>query len=150
MSESEVISLMRRIFPPIPRLAALRQFEPATIIETLTLTWASYISYAQNLQNSGLPLFIVRYEDLLADREQVMRAVFTHCGLPVDQLATSLMAFDRDSQAGTLLARAEASQGNIISLSAAEMEQIQSVIQHYPQIGTPHYSIPGTYQVTAG
>jgi hypothetical protein len=73
--------------------------------EILAATWALSIDQYRRLFDAGLPFLALRYDELDADRYRAAARLLRHCGLPEAALPAALHAFDRDSQAGTSLAR---------------------------------------------
>ncbi len=51
------------------------------------------------------PMAGVRYEDLVAEPEAILRKAFRHCGIPLELVARGLPAMERDSQKGSPLER---------------------------------------------
>ena len=92
----------------------------------------------------GIPVLAVRYADLTAAREQVLSAVFTHCGLPVAAVAETLEVFAQDAQAGTLLARVNPAEGNQLRLSEAQLRDMTTILQRHPVVQESDFIAPGT------
>ena len=76
-----------------------------------------------------------------------MRGIFAYCGLPVSDVKGALRAFERDAQAGTVLSRENAKQGNALRLSDQQVADVHDVLQRHPVIKTPDYMLPGTLTV---
>jgi hypothetical protein len=95
----------------------------------------------------GIPVLAVRYADLNAAREQVLSAVFTHCGLPTAGVAETLGVFARDAQAGTLLGRVNPAEGNQLRLSDAQLRDMTTILQRHPVVNDSEFMAPGTLQV---
>jgi hypothetical protein len=73
--------------------------------EILAAIWALSIEQYRRMLDAGVPFLAIRYNELDADREGVATRLLQHCRLPATALPAALHAFERDSQAGTLLAR---------------------------------------------
>lgn len=53
----------------------------------------------------GVPYCAVRYNELNQNRESELARIVAHCNLPEDALTRMMRAFNKDSQAGTAIAR---------------------------------------------
>ena len=115
-----------------------------TCPQMLALWWLATIEWYLAKYEQGLPVLAIRYEDLNAQREQVVAEVFRHCGLPLEQAQATLGVFDRDAQAGTALARDNPREGNSLQLSAEQRESVIRIVQRHPVIRDPNYIVPGT------
>lgn len=115
--------------------------------QQLALWWSVIIDWYLAQHAHGIPVLAVNYADLNAHREQVVRAIFEYCGLPTDQLAQSLRAFDRDSQAGTVLARANPNEGNKFKFNEAQLAEIAEILARHPIIKISDFVVPGTLVV---
>lgn len=126
----------------------VRYLDPGTrevsLVEQLTLWWLANIEWYLEKYDQGFPILAVRYDDLNQRREQALAAIFAHCGLPAERIADTLAVFDRDAQAGTLLARERPSQGNQLRLSAAEHDTLTRIVGRHPRIGRPDLVLPGS------
>jgi hypothetical protein len=121
-----------------------------SIPQQLTLWWLAGLEWYLAQQARGLPVLAVRYADLTAQREQVVRSILEYCGLPTAQMTELLAVFARDAQAGTALARDNPHEGNQLRLSAAEVEEMRRIVQRHPVVKTFDFVVPGTLRVSAG
>jgi hypothetical protein len=121
-----------------------------SIPQQLTLWWLAGLEWYLAQQARGLPVLAVRYADLVARREQVVRSMLEYCGLPTTQMPELLAVFARDAQAGTALARANPHEGNHLRLSAAEVEEMGRILQRHPVVKTFDFVVPGTLRVSVG
>jgi hypothetical protein len=113
----------------------------------LTLWWIAIMEWYLAQYARGIPVLAVRYADLNAAREQVLSAVFTHCGLPTAGVAETLGVFARDAQAGTLLGRVNPAEGNQLRLSDAQLRDMTTILQRHPVVNDSEFMAPGTLQV---
>jgi Sulfotransferase family len=118
-----------------------------TVIQQLTLVWINYVEQYLHQQAHEIPTLVVRYADLNGKREQTLAAIFKYCGLPVDQVEQSLVAFEQDSQANTILAREKPTEGNAFRLTSAQIEEIKAILEKHPVINTPNFVLPGTLEL---
>ena len=118
-----------------------------SIPEQIAFMWLINLEWYQAQVARGIPVLAVRYSDLNTQREATLTAIFAYCGLPVDQVTQSLVAFEKDSQAGTMLAREKSTEGNAIQLSEAQIAEIQAILFRHPVINTSDFVLPGTLKV---
>ncbi|ELU03003.1 hypothetical protein CAPTEDRAFT_202595 [Capitella teleta] len=57
------------------------------------------------MKNEGLDVTGLLFDDILANKELAVRAIFKASGLPESLVADALKAFDRDSQSNSLLSK---------------------------------------------
>ncbi len=74
---------------------------------------------------------LLSYEDLTANPRQMLQQVFTQFDLLVDDVDVPLQVFQKDSQAGTRLARDDESSGNRVTLPQSEIETLQKLYTPY-------------------
>jgi Sulfotransferase domain len=110
----------------------------------LTLWWLAILEWYLAQYGRGIPILAVRYADLTAAREQVLSAIFTHCGLPTAAVAGTLKVFARDAQAGTLLARVNPAEGNQLRLTDVQLRDMATILQRHPVIQESDFIAPGT------
>lgn len=67
--------------------------------------WAVYLTEYLRLWADQFRMLAINYRDLNGDRMISVERVFKYCGLATNHLAQVLTAFDKDSQAGTSLAK---------------------------------------------
>jgi hypothetical protein len=113
----------------------------------LTLWWLAIMEWYLAQHARGIPILAVRYADLNAAREQVLSAIFTHCGLPTAAVAGTSEVFERDAQAGTLLGRVNPAEGNQLRLSDAQLREMTTILQRHPVVKESDFIAPGTLQV---
>ena len=147
MNRDETLQLQAAFYNR-PAAAVERFFPPALD----TYTWETYratgwllmMDRYLELFAQGIQPLALRYEDLSAQPEAVLTALFADCGLPVSAVQAALRAFARDSQANTLLARSDAHTGNTVSLPDDILPQLDLILQLHPVIRQPDFVLPGT------
>lgn len=126
-------------------------FEPGssqiTFIENLTFFWLMAIEWYLEQANSGIPILAVRYADFMAARQEVLKAIFEHCDLPVERVSQRFQAFESDSQAGSNLQRENSKQGNQLQLTDEQKQEIRRMLERHPVIKDPDFVVPNTLQV---
>ena len=115
--------------------------------KALALWWLFSMEAYLTQHERGVRALAVRYDDLNMHREETLRGIFAYCGLPVASVKATLKAFERDAQAGTALAREDATRGNALRLSEQQVADIHDVLQRHPVIKVPDYMLPGTLTV---
>jgi hypothetical protein len=115
--------------------------------QQLAIWWLAIMEWYLSQQAKSIPVLPVRYADLTAHKEQVITAILEYCGLPTDQVAKSLSAFSRDSQAGTFLAREKPTEGNAFRFNEAQLAEITEILARHPVIRESDFIVPGTLQV---
>lgn len=121
--------------------------ERVSIPQQAALMWVTIVELYLAQYAKGIPMLAIRYTDLNNSREQVIRAVFEYCGLPVERAQETLTVFERDAQAGTLLARENPAEGNKLRLTGEEHAQVTRILARHPVIKTSDFALPGTLKV---
>lgn len=78
------------------------------LAKALALWWLFSMEAYLTQHERGVRALAVRYDDLNMHREEALQGIFAYCGLPVASVKGALKAFERDAQAGTVLAREDA------------------------------------------
>jgi hypothetical protein len=129
--ESRRASLTARA-PITPLLAEeLRHRSEMTGVEMRCLSWLSVVHAYIRLVRAGISMLPVRYEDLTADPAREFERIFRCLELPVDRVQSVLPAFDRDSQAGSVLSREEAGRRNV-TIDDRQWELVRDLVRRYP------------------
>lgn len=117
---------------------------PLSWAQDKALTWLVLMDYYLQRAEQGLPITACRYTDLNHRRQETLSRLFATCGLPLDAVELALAGFERDSQAGTVMARTEEKQGNPIRLTDEQEEEIRALVRCHPIIQTPDFVAPNT------
>jgi hypothetical protein len=121
--------------PTIPLLAEeLRQRSELDRVEIAGLAWLSTIQTYLRLVENGVPILAVRYEELVADPTRTLEAIMAHLGLPTDRVQRALTAFNRDSRAGSPLAREDDAPRNL-TIGDQQWELVRDLVRRYPLAG---------------
>lgn len=113
-------------------------------IELSALAWLSRMDRYLSLYNQQIPMCAIRYEDLIAQPEAVIKQLFSFCEIPHRLITNTLHVFERDSQAGSTLSRATIDNNVRNELTPKHLKQIRRILQKHPIIKTPDYILPGT------
>jgi hypothetical protein len=114
------------------------------LVEYMTLWWLAIMEWYLGQHTQGIPALPVSYADLNTKREATLKAIFEYCGLPTEQIPQALHAYERDSQAGTFLAREKPSEGNKFQFNETQLESIRAVLARHPVIKVSDFVAPGT------
>ena len=108
--------------------------------------WATYVklNIMFNETNSSKPLSAhiympgIKYEDIVANPHESIRVILEHCGLPLDLLPLALSGINTDSQANSVIGRAQlATHEKTANLIGSVAEDITVLSKYY---GTPDLS----------
>lgn len=146
----EVLALFRQLqHPDFGRMAVYLDpdVQQMSIPQQLTLWWLFVMECYLAQYERGIPVLAVNYKDLNESREQVLNAIFEYCGLPVEQMTKTLEVFERDAQAGTVLARENPSEGNSLRLSEAQQDEVLRILARHPVVNHSDFIVPGTLQL---
>lgn len=119
-------------------------------VEFSMLAWLSGMQKYVELYEAGIPMCAVRYEDMIAEPEQIVRTLFTYCDLPTtpERIALGVKAFERDSQQGSSLARKNLKQDDQNRLTEEHLQEIHQLLAEHATIHTADFIVPGTIQPT--
>jgi len=120
-----------------------------TTVQGLTLIWLGLMQEYLQLHARGMPILAVRYTDLNAHPRQVLQEIFNYCDVLPAWHDAVLEVFDRDSQAGSALHRANPKEGNKVRFTPEQLEQIRVIIQRHRVLNRSNVVVPGTVAVSA-
>ena len=117
-------------------------------VEFSMLAWLSGMQKYLEQHEAGIPMCAVRYEDMIAEPEQIVRLLFEYCELPTtpEYIAKGVKAFERDSQQGSSLARNNLKQNRQNQLTEEHLQEIHQLLADHPTLKTPDFIVPGTLQ----
>lgn len=123
-------------------------FDPSievySIIELLTISCLGMMTRYISFYEEGFKPVAIRYKDLMEHQDEILSAIFEKLGLPRTTISQAKKAFERDSQAGTRLARDNAQSGNTIQLPDDEIETVLRILSQQPIINRPDIVLSGT------
>ena len=109
--------------------------------DALAPGWACNMQeYTRHLRD-GVPFLALRYNEFNADRLMSLQHLFRHCRLDPALAEKALSAFERDSQAGTLVARDAAAD----SLRPDQVTRLRKLLARHPDFGDPDGRLADVY-----
>lgn len=117
-------------------------------VEFSMLAWLSGMQKYVELHEAGIPMCAVRYEDMIAEPEKIVRSLFEYCDLPTtpERIALGVKAFERDAQQGSSLARKNLKQDEQNQLTEEHLQEIHQLLAEHTAIHTADFIVPGTIQ----
>ena len=110
-----------------------------------TLMWLSVMERYLKLNQQGVPMRAVRFNELATLPKQAIEEVFKYCDIPTTDLEAVFKILDRDSQAGTVLSRINI-QKNPVELPDDSLAEMGRTLLEHPIIQTPHFIVPSTWR----
>jgi hypothetical protein len=117
----------------------------ASPIDILGWDWSTTMSQAVALQQAGIPMFIVRYEELRQRTPEVLVAILEYCGVRLDREALEGV-ISRDSQQGAELSLARA-RGPKSELTEERRIAFRQRLARLAPYLDPDGVLPGTYGI---
>ena len=115
--------------------------------ELTALGWLSLLAQYLTLYEAGRPFLAVRYEDIIAQPQAVLAAIFAYCGLNAD-LDRAYAVFGKDSQAGTEWSQENRQQRVLYPLEDEDYAQYRAVLAEHPLIRSAAFIAPGTLKIS--
>ena len=147
----QMLSQLQQLFSKLDPLVAAysaKHEETITPIELLTCLWVSSMERCLDLQQQGVPLFAVRYEELKAAPRAVLDGLFAYCEVVVSNVEAITRVLAQDSQAGTSVSQVRAQQSKS-ELLEHHVAQLHRLIRAYSTTITPDFIVPNTFRLTA-
>lgn len=138
------INVRRTFYPAVEPFVPLLQSGKLPRMAYISLEWVSGMIRFLKLREAGMPLIPFRYEELIEDPDAVLGEICAACSLPRTAVFQMLSVFDKDSQRGTSLARDIVRKNSKNYLTEAHLEQLRATVAAFPEIGTPHFILPGS------
>lgn len=139
------IDLYSRFIPLLKEYANDIDFTDSSAIDLYTTAWLSVMQRYRFLQQRGIPTCTIRYENLVADPQKIVSAIFEYCGLSLAEVSHSCQVFAKDSQSDSNLSKENLSKHEIQIPDILETRQkVDKLLQKHPEIKTPNFLVPGT------
>ncbi len=135
----------RRSMAPLSIPFAERHGREPSFDEFTALSWLSMMGKYRSLYDAGMPLLAVRYEDILAEPQRALAAIFDYCGLSSASVERAYEVFSRDSQEGTIWSRDNRQAMMVAPLDDEDYAQMRAVFAEQPVICSADFTVPGTW-----
>ncbi|NJK66511.1 MAG: sulfotransferase [Microcoleus sp. CSU_2_2] len=143
---SQNIDLYSRFIPLLKDYANDIDFTDSSAIDLYTTAWLSVMQRYRFLQQQGIPSCTIRYENLVADPQKIVSAIFEYCGLSLAEVSRACQVFAKDSQSGSNLSQENLTKHEIQIPDILEIRQkMDKLLQKHPEIKTPDFLVPGTF-----
>ncbi len=96
------------------------------------------------LRAAGMQGLALRFEDIVAQPQRVLSAVFAYCGLEEASVEDAYGVFAKDSQEGTYWSRESRKERPAYPLEDEDYAQIRAVLREHPVVQSPDFVVPGT------
>ena len=100
--------------------------------------WGIYLIEYLRLWDKEFKFLAIDYHKLNSERLVTVQRIFRHCGLSTDHLEQVLTAFDKDSQAGTSLAKDR----KLAGFSETNYENFRETLARFKSIKSPRMILP--------
>jgi hypothetical protein len=121
--------------------ASPRSALPAEI--AILSMWIDGIVPYLEAHERGSPFFTLRYDDLVAEPERMLRKLLAHLELPRRGIDHALAVLPEDSQAGTDMAWKDGRPNHTV-LGVDEARRVREVLAMHPKKLAPDIVLPGT------
>lgn len=141
----EVLNLFWEFMKPLVSIAASysRRDEKLSLAQVFGLHWLSPMEKYLELAEKGIPILPVRYEDMQRKTLPVMEKIFSYCGVKSKDHGELKRILEKDSQAGSPLARDFTQDQQFISKQQV-MEELDELLATRPIIDRSDFTLPGT------
>jgi len=131
--------------PLLKEYASYIDFTDSKATDLYTIMWLSVMQRYLSLYEQGIPSCAIRYEDLVANRHQIVTSIFEYCGLPISEVSNVCNAFEKDSQSGSNLSQEKTRHNDLEQSEILEIRQkVNELLKKHPEIQTPDFIVPGT------
>ncbi len=124
-----------------PRVDAL---ETASPLEMAAFMWLSVMEKCLEMQRRGVPMFVVRYEELSSAPREVLAQMFAFCGFSAGVVGDLDAVLKQDSQEGSAISRTNLEEATI-RLTQAHMDELRRILREASSEVTADTILPGTY-----
>jgi hypothetical protein len=141
-TELQEMAPMRHLFGRLdPRLEPR---QTASALEVMACLWLRVMEEGMEMHQQGIPMFIVRYEELRSAPQEVLAHLFAYSGLPHDASDNLDAVLGQDSQAGSAISRESLGEAPA-QLTAEHLKELRRLIQEVSPEWTADRLLPGTY-----
>lgn len=117
-------------------------------INFYSVRWLSFMQSYLSLFRQDIPMCALRYEDLVANPQEMLKAIFQYCDLPISEVSNACRAFEDDSQVGSKVPRDNTRKTDIKKQDILEIrEHVRKFLKTHPEIQSPDFIVPGTLKL---
>ncbi|MFB8787450.1 MAG: sulfotransferase [Potamolinea sp.] len=139
------IEFYSRFIPLLKEYASYIDFTDSKATDLYTTMWLSAMQRYLSLYEQAIPSCAIRYEDLVANPQQIVTSIFEHCDLPISEVSNVCKVFEKDSQSGSNLSQENTRQNDLEQSEILELRQkVNELLKKHPEIQTPDFIVPGT------
>jgi hypothetical protein len=139
------IDLYSRFIPVLKEYANDIDFTDSSAIDLYTTAWLSVMQRYRFLQQRGIPTCTIRYENLVANPQKIVSAIFEYCGLSLAEVSHACQVFAKDSQSDSNLSKENLSKHEIQIPDILKIRQrVDKLLQKHPEIKTSDFWVPDT------
>ena len=143
------IDFYSRFIPLIKNYTNSIDFTDPSAIDLYTTLWLSVMQSYMQFHQQGILTCAIRYEDLVANSQQMVTSIFKYCDLPISEVAKACQAFEKDAHSSSNLSRENLNKNDVEIPDILEIRQkIDKLLKKHPKIKTPDFIVPGTLEVT--
>ena len=140
--EPQEMANMRELFGRLNLRLEPRQ--TASALEVLASLWLCVMESGMEMQQRGIPMFIVRYEEFTRAPREVLTQMFAYCGLTREAIGSLDNVLAQDSQAGSVISREILGEVDA-NLTPEHLNELRRLIHEASPEWTADRLIPGTY-----
>jgi len=142
---SEVLNLFWEFMKPLVSIAASYSIrdKKLSIAQVFGLHWLSPMEKYLELAEKGIPILPIRYEEMQQKTLPVMEKIFSYCGVETKDHGELKRVLEKDSQAGSLLARDFTQDKQFIGKQQV-MKELDELLATRPVIDRSDFKLPGT------
>jgi hypothetical protein len=119
------------------------QDQPLSYLQILTLAWLSVMEGYLRLHQQGVLALAIRFQDLITAPQQTIIEILKYCDLPTTNLIQVFEVLQKDSQADTILSKANLNNQQV-ELTEEDLKEIRATLQEHSTIKTSDFIVPNT------
>lgn len=143
------IQVYNQFIPLLKEYASYIDFTDSNATDFYTTMWLSVMHRYLLLCQRGIPTCAIRYEDLVADPQEIVTGIFNYCNLPISEVSHACKVLEKDSQSGSNFSQENVRKNDNKLTDILEIRQkIAQLLLKHPQIQTADFVVSGTLGVS--
>ncbi|MEA5536724.1 sulfotransferase domain-containing protein [Crocosphaera sp. XPORK-15E] len=126
-----------------PLVANYQHNKSLSYVKILTLAWLSVMERYLSLETQFPSSIAVRFKTLKTSPKQTILELLKYCDLPITNLHQVLKVLEKDSQANTVLSKANLNKQEV-ELTTKDLKEIRETLKKSLTIVTPDFIVPNT------